>query len=136
MKNRGAKTGNRGLVKVAMGAMTNAVADFSGFKVGAAILAGDGRIFTGCNIENPSLMLTICAERVALLKALSEGATDFERIAISASKNPCYPCGSCRQMLFEFAKGIKVITVNPKGSMKSTGIDKLLPMTFRYKKGG
>lgn len=130
----GDKIDNRDLIKLAKKARQSAVADFSGFKVGAAIIADDGRIFTGCNIENPSLMLTICAERVAILKALSEGARGFKKIAVFAAKNPCYPCGSCRQMLFEFAQGIEVVTIDSAGRIKSIKIDKLLPKAFRYKK--
>ncbi|MBI5892113.1 MAG: cytidine deaminase [Deltaproteobacteria bacterium] len=129
-----AKTDNKDLIGIAEKARQNAVADFSGFRVGAAILADDGRVFTGCNVENPSLMLTICAERVAILKALSEGARSFKKIAVFAARNPCFPCGSCRQMLFEFAQGLEVITVDSTGRIKCVRIDKLLPKAFKYKK--
>ena len=103
---------------------------YSGFRVGAAVIAGDGRLFTGCNIENASLTLSVCAERVALLKALSEGATDLRAIAITcASGEPCYPCGSCRQMLFEYAPGIKIVLPS-KRSVITLDLKELLPMPF------
>ncbi len=103
---------------------------YSGFRVGAAVEAADGRIFTGSNIENASLSLSVCAERVSLLKALSEGAADLKAIAIiCASGETCYPCGSCRQMLLEFAPGIKVILPSKK-SVKILAIEDLLPLPF------
>lgn len=103
---------------------------YSGFRVGAAVESADGRIFTGCNIENASLGLSVCAERVALLKALSEGATALKAIAvICGSGETCYPCGSCRQMLMEFAPDIRVVLPSKK-SVKVMGLRELLPLPF------
>ncbi|MEK7308932.1 MAG: cytidine deaminase [Nitrospirota bacterium] len=97
------------LIQEARKSMRRAIAPYSKFKVGAAIATGEGKIYTGCNIENPSLMLSICAEKVALLKALSEGEKHFKAMVIvSSSKKYCYPCGSCRQILWEFAKDIEI----------------------------
>lgn len=118
------------LVEAAKAAMNNAVAPYSGFRVGASLLAADGKIFTGCNVENFSLMLSMCAERVALLKALSEGARDFRAIAVVCEAGqPCYPCGSCRQMLSEFAPEIEVVLPSEKG-IEVMGIKELLPRPF------
>lgn len=115
----------------AVKAMQNAIAPCSAFRVGAAILSGDGKIYTGCNIENPSLMLTTCAERVALLKALSEGCTSFKAIAVLCESGQyCFPCGSCRQMLSEFAPGIEIFLKSAGGVKKST-IEELLPHPFK-----
>src|SRR5438874_6703277 len=92
------------LLEVARHARLHAHCQYSGFAVGAALLGKDGRVYTGCNVENASFGLTICAERVALLKALSEGANKFTRIAIVAeSEQPTPPCGPCRQLLWEYA---------------------------------
>lgn len=118
------------LISSAKEAIKRAVAPYSGFRVGAALLTGDEKIFTGCNIENPSLMLSVCAERVALLKALSEGAADFKAIAIASDTDQyCYPCGACRQLLIEFAPGIDVYLSSEKGVSKYR-IEELLPHLF------
>ncbi len=118
------------LVKASKKAIAFSSPLYSGFRVGAALLSGDGRLFTGCNIENASLTLSVCAERVALLKALSEGATDLKAIAIAcATEEPCYPCGSCRQMLFEYAPGIKILLPSRR-SITVLGLKELLPMPF------
>ena len=118
------------LLKRAVEAVSAARAPWSGFKVGAAILAADGRIFTGCNIENQSLTLSVCAEKVALYKAVSEGAAGLKAIAItSGSGQPCFPCGSCRQLLFEFAPGIKIILPS-RASVKTYTVKELLPEPF------
>ncbi len=95
------------LLKVAVKASENAYCRYSGFHVGSALLSADGRIFTGCNIENASYSLTICAERTAVFKAISEGVTKFSAIAIAGSTNddfskPCVPCGACLQVLNQF----------------------------------
>lgn len=119
-----------GLLNRAAGAMELALAQCSGFRVGAALLAAGGRVYTGCNIENPSLMLTLCAERVALYKAISEGARSFEAIAIVCSEDrPCAPCGPCRQALHEFAPGIQVYLRSSAGVVKYTEAE-LLPNPF------
>src|SRR5512139_4048469 len=104
------------LIRIAMKAQENAYARFSKFPVGAALLAADGRIFAGCNVENSSYGLTICAERTAVIKAVSEGAHEFAAIAvISESDKPARPCGACRQVLHEFAPLIEIMCVNRKG---------------------
>src|SRR5260221_1842430 len=98
------------LLELARQARRYARCKYSGFAVGAALLGKDGRVFTGCNVENASYGLTICAERVALLKALSEGAEKFTRIAIVAQGDqPTPPCGPCRQLLCEYAGDLDVI---------------------------
>lgn len=97
------------LIEAAEKSMRHAIAPYSRFKVGAAIATKKGRIYTGCNIESPSLMLSVCAEKMSLLKALSEGEKSFKAIAIVSNKKKyCYPCGSCRQMLWEFAKDVDI----------------------------
>jgi homotetrameric cytidine deaminase len=119
------------LTRAAREAVQNALAPYSGFKVGAALLASSGNIYSGCNIENPSLMLTICAERVALMKALSEGEREFRAIAVvSSADNPCFPCGTCRQMLMEYAPAIEVHLTSESG-IQTFPIKDLLPHPFR-----
>ncbi len=98
------------LFKAAVKAAENSYCEYSKFRVGAALLTADGRIFTGCNIENASYSLTICAERTAVFKAVSEGVATFSAIAVAGSLNddfskPCVPCGACLQVLSEFCGG-------------------------------
>ena len=108
---------NPELVTKATEARLRALAPYSGFKVGAAIQTADGRIFTGCNIENASYGLSICAERVALWKALSEGATAFQEMAIvSEADTITSPCGACRQLLWEYCGDIPIHLHSLKGS--------------------
>lgn len=90
------------LYRTAIKASENSYSPYSHFSVGAALLTRDGKIFTGCNIENMSFSLTICAERTAIFKAVSEGIKDFEAIAVYGTKNPCIPCGACLQVMSEF----------------------------------
>jgi cytidine deaminase len=103
------------LVRKAVEARKLAYAPYSHFRVGAALLAKDGRIFTGCNVENASYGLTVCAERVALFKAVSEGAREFLAIAVACGEGPCAPCGACRQVLYEFAPDLLVIMADGDG---------------------
>jgi cytidine deaminase len=121
------------LLQEARKSLRRAIAPYSKFKVGAAIATGEGRIYTGCNIENPSLMLSICAEKMALLKALSEGEKHFKAMVIVSSSNKyCYPCGSCRQILWEFAKDIDIYLTrgeNTRG-IKKYSLSELLPYPF------
>ncbi len=118
------------LVKASKEALSFSRPVYSGFRVGAAVIAHDGRLFTGCNLENASLTLSVCAERVALMKALSEGATGLRAIAITcASGKTCYPCGSCRQLLFEYAPEIKIVLPS-RSSIKVLDLKELLPMPF------
>jgi cytidine deaminase len=120
----------RRLLKEAERSMRIAIAPYSGFKVGVALATKRGKIYTGCNIENPSLMLSICAEKVALMKALSEGEKSFQAIAIVTSdREYCYPCGSCRQILWEFAKDIDIFLYSKKG-IKKYSLSELLPYAF------
>lgn len=119
------------LTKEAEGAMENAIAPYSGFVVGAALLTDDNKIYCGCNIENPSLMLSFCAERAALVKALSEGKRNFRAIVITSKEGKyCFPCGSCRQMLAEFAPGIEIYLASNEG-IKKYQASELLPHCFR-----
>lgn len=119
------------LIKEAEKARKRAYTPYSKFKVGAAILTSNGKIFTGCNIENASFGLTVCAERVAILKAISEDSTEFEAIAIIGdTEQPCSPCGACRQVVSEFGENIKIIMSNLKGDIKIKKIGELLPEAF------
>src|SRR5262245_16436306 len=119
------------LLTVAAAARNKAVAPYSQFKVGAAIESLDGSISAGCNIESASFGLTVCAERVALFKAVSEGARRFGRIAI-VTDAPILtpPCGACRQVLWELAGDIQVILRNMAGDMASMRMSELLPYPF------
>ncbi|MFB3776736.1 MAG: cytidine deaminase [Bryobacteraceae bacterium] len=119
------------LCEAAIAARENAHAPFSGFKVGSALEAADGRVFTGCNIENATYGLTLCAERVAVFKAVSEGARDFRRIAIAADSDTLTPpCGSCRQILWEFCGDIEVILVNLAGKAETLRLSEVFPRPF------
>lgn len=119
------------LVQVALDTRLNAVAPYSNFKVGAALLTSEGKVYTGCNVENATYGLSVCAERVALWKALSEGERSFSRIVVaSESARPASPCGACRQLLWEFAGDIEVILANPKGQRESHQLAALFPEAF------
>ena len=119
------------LVDAARDAQTRAVAPYSNFSVGAALLLDDGDIVTGCNIENATYGLTICAERVALVKALSDGHRTFVALAVSADAAlPTPPCGACRQMLWEYCGDIPVIMANPRDVTLRTSLGVLLPEPF------
>ena len=119
------------LVHAATAARENSVADFSNFKVGAAIRTDSGVIFAGCNVENATLGLTVCAERVALWKALSEGARRFTEIAVvTAAERPTPPCGACRQLLWEFCGDIPVFMVSTLGKRARLELSELVPYPF------
>jgi cytidine deaminase len=119
------------LVIAARQARERARATFSHFKVGAAIETTDGRVFTGCNIENATYGLTLCAERVAVFKAVSEGCDSFRRIAVVAdTEAPTPPCGPCRQILWEFAGDIDVILANLTEQKGTYKLSELLPLPF------
>ena len=124
------------LIDKAMEARERAHASFSGFRVGAALLCKGGKVYTGCNIENPSLSLSLCAERVAFIKAISEGDMEFEILAVVAD-TPfiTYPCGACRQMIREFGGELRIILANLKGMRESTTIRELLPKPFDFHPG-
>ena len=119
------------LVDAARAAREHAMADFSKFKVGAALETDTGEIITGCNVENASYGLTICAERVAIFKALSEGKRSFRRIAVVAdTASPTPPCGACRQIIWEFCGDIEVIIANLETVTTSLQMSALLPLPF------
>ena len=119
------------LATAALAARENAFAPFSKFKVGAAVEDIDGRIHTGCNIENASYGLTLCAERVAVFKAVSEGARKFRRVAVAADTDTLTPpCGACRQILWEFCGDVELILVNPRGKSETYRMKDLLPKPF------
>jgi cytidine deaminase len=119
------------LVEAARRARERAVAPFSTFKVGAALEAADGTIITGCNIENATYGLTICAERVAMFKALSEGHRTFTRIAIVADTDaPTPPCGACRQILWEFGGDLQIALANLRVETGRHTLKDLLPLPF------
>jgi cytidine deaminase len=123
--------GSDALVAAARAAREYAVADFSGFKVGAALETDTGEIITGCNIENASYGLTICAERVAIFKALSEGKRSFTRIAVVAdTPAPTPPCGACRQIIWEFCGDVEVIIANLTAVTATLRMKDLLPLPF------
>ncbi len=122
------------LVEAARTARGRARARYSGFRVGAAIETIDGQIITGCNVENASYGLTICAERVALLKALSDGHEVFTRIVVVADTDePTSPCGPCRQLLWEYCGDIQVILASPHEVKRRYQLSRLLPVPFDHR---
>jgi cytidine deaminase len=119
------------LIEAALRARENAHAPYSKFKVGAALEDETGRIHTGCNVENATYGLTVCAERVAVFKAISEGARKFRRIAVAADTDALTPpCGACRQILWEFCGDIEVILANPRGKTETLRLRDLFPRPF------
>lgn len=117
------------LIAKAMEAREKAHAPYSHFAVGAALLAKSGRVYTGCNVENASYGLSICAERTAVFKAVSEGERDFEAMAVVTDKGVT-PCGACRQVLLEFGEDIQVIVADETGGYRVFGLQELLPEAF------
>ena len=121
------------LCQKAMEMMGLAYVPYSHFPVGAALECSDGTVFTGCNVENAAYGSTICAERTAIVKAVSEGHRDFVRIAIAGkSKDFCVPCGSCRQVMMEFSPEMEVICLNGAGESKTFALRELLPYGFDH----
>ncbi|MGC9530345.1 MAG: cytidine deaminase [Candidatus Bipolaricaulaceae bacterium] len=119
------------LVKLAVEASRQAYCPYSQFPVGAALLAEDGRTFTGCNVENAALGLSMCAERTALFKAVSEGARRFTALAVAGGSAPCSPCGACRQVLFEFAPRLRLVMADRTGQrLRRMELAALLPAAF------
>jgi len=120
------------LIDIAVAASKNAYVPYSHFAVGAALECADGTVFTGCNVENAALGSTICAERTAIVKAVSEGHRDFKRIAIAGkSEMPCVPCGVCRQVLREFAAPeLEILCVGGTGKTARYTLSELLPESF------
>jgi cytidine deaminase len=127
---------NRELIKLALEARKNSYSPYSDFKVGAALLTKSGKVYTGCNIENAAFGPTVCAERTALFKAVSEGEREFVRIAVAGGKNDipdsyAFPCGVCRQVLAEFCGAdFEIISaVSPEDSVSRT-LSEMLPDSF------
>jgi cytidine deaminase len=119
------------LIALARQARERAVATFSGFKVGAALEAADGTVILGCNIENATYGLTLCAERTAIFKAVSDGIRAFSRITVVAdTQSPTPPCGPCRQILWEFCGDVEVIMANLTGETGRYWMRELLPLPF------
>ncbi len=119
------------LIEAAIRARENAVAPYSKFRVGAALESTDGQIFTGCNVENATLGLTICAERVAIVKAISEGVKSFRRIAIAADTDRMTPpCGACRQILWEFCGDTELILSNLNGKVETMRLGAIFPKAY------
>ena len=119
------------ILAAARAARAHAVADFSGFKVGAALETADGRVVTGCNVENASYGLTICAERVAIFKALSEGHRAFTQLVVVAdTASPTPPCGACRQIIWEFCGDVPVTLANLSAVTATLQMKELLPLPF------
>ena len=119
------------LAAAALAARENAHAPYSHFRVGAALEDASGRVHTGCNVENATYGLTLCAERVAVFKAISEGARKFRRIAIAADTDALTPpCGACRQILWEFCGDIEIMLVNPRGKSETLQLKDLFPRAF------
>ncbi len=119
------------LVEAALAVRENAHAPYSNFKVGAAVQDGSGRIFTGCNVENATYGLSVCAERVAILKAVSEGAGKLMRVAVVADTDRLTPpCGACRQILWEFCGDVELVMANLRGKSETVQLGTLLPRAF------
>ena len=122
------------MLMLAREAMKRSYSPYSRYPVGAALHAKDGRIFTGCNIENASLGATICAERTAMVKAVSEGAREFDVIAIATGDTPGWPCGICRQFMSEFSPDIRVLVTWGEGAhVEESTLQKILPHQFELK---
>ena len=124
---------DRELLRIAKEASLNAYVPYSGFPVGAALECEDGTVYTGCNVENAAYGDTICAERTAVVKAVSEGRRSFVRIAVYAEgKGYCMPGGSCRQVLAEFSPEMEVLCAKAGGSYVSYPLARLMPYTFNF----
>ena len=126
------------LIEAAWEARDHSVAPFSNFRVGAAVRTDSGEVYTGCNVESASYGLTVCAERVAIWKALSEGERHFTALAVVADTETLTPpCGTCRQIIWEFARGARIVFANRKGDKEEFHIGDLLPRAFdaRFLKG-
>ena len=119
------------LIEVAKAVRLQSVAPFSNFKVGAAVRTANGKVYTGCNVESASYGLTVCAERVAIWKALSEGERQFTDLAVVADTEALTPpCGTCRQIIWEFARGATIVFANLSGHQETFHIADLLPRAF------
>ena len=121
---------NRELIKKAIESKNKAYVPYSGFHVGAALITEDNSIYTGCNIEIASYSPTICAERTAIFKAISEGHKKIKKIAVVGDGEDTFPCGVCRQVIREFGKDAKIIVANSEDDYKEFTLDELLPNSF------
>lgn len=126
------------LAQIAYAMLERSYMPYSKFPVGAALLCRDGTVFTGCNVENAAYGSSICAERTALVKAVSEGhRDDFIKLAVvGRSEEPCWPCGACRQMLVEFAPDLEIIVGNGREKLTKVSLAELLPYSFGPKSLG
>ena len=120
------------LIAQAIGARKRAYAPYSRYKVGAALLGKSGKVYLGCNVENASYSHTVCAERTAILKAVSEGEVEFEAIAV-VTRNGGSPCGACRQVMVEFAPELTIYIADKNGEYRTTTMNELLPDSFTPK---
>lgn len=120
----------RELIKIALDAQKKAYVPYSNFHVGAAVLMEDGKVFSGCNIEIVSYSPTLCAERTAIFKAVSEGSTKIKEIAVVGDAKPTFPCGVCRQVIREFGKDATIIIANSEDDYKEYTLEELLPNSF------
>ena len=119
------------LVEAARNAAQYARAEYSGYRVGAALLTENGAVFTGCNIESSSYGLTVCAERVALVKALSEGADHITMLAVATfGEKPAPPCGACRQLLYDYAPDLQIVLAGNSGEFEIVTLQELFPRPF------
>ncbi len=122
------------LFDMAVAARENSYSPYSGFRVGAALLTADGNVYTGCNIENAAFTPTVCAERVAIFKAVSNGETEFVQIAVAGGSDEVadgvFPCGVCRQVMVEFCDADFIITVKEGGEVKDYTLAEILPHSF------
>ena len=123
------------IIQAAIDARQRAYAKYSGYQVGAALLSSSGEIITGCNVENASYGLTLCAERVAIGSAVAQGLREFSAIAIATADGSA-PCGACRQVLAEFSPDLPIllVPVEPPGDVVTTSLDLLLPRQFQFEK--
>jgi cytidine deaminase len=122
------------LIQAAIEARKSAYAPYSGYRVGAAALATSGRLFSAGNIENASYGLTVCAERAAIFKAVSEGEREIRVLAV-ATEDGAPPCGACRQVLFEFGMDARVLLSDTRGTVRERTLAELLPEAFDYRRG-
>ncbi|MGI6719454.1 MAG: cytidine deaminase [Anaerovoracaceae bacterium] len=122
---------NKALYRMAEQALVNSYAPYSDFRVGAALLTESGDVYTGVNVENSSFGATICAERTAFVKAVADGHRSFKAIAIASSGGQAWPCGICRQFMFEFGDSLTVITGEDENHLDVRDIKELLPEGFR-----
>ena len=121
------------LIVTAAVARTRALCQYSGFAVGAAIEDAGGKVWSGCNIENSTFGLTVCAERVAIWKALSEGVRDFRAVAVvTGASEPTPPCGACRQILWQFARDVPIVSATTGGERKRYRLSEIFPEPFDF----